>query len=369
MIVGVDARELQGRPTGTGRYLRNLMRHWSRSGQDRIVAYFKGPYVADPALERSTVTARALGRGDERALLWLERLVPPAARADGIEVFFAPAYVCPLSLEVPRVTAVHDLSFFSVPEDFSFLDGLRRRVTVAASARASARVLAISDFTLREIAHWLPEVADRVAVVPLGPDDDLQAPPARGEARARMRLAGPLVLTVGSIFNRRRLPELLRAFARLRRRRPDAILDVVGDNRTQPPRDFHATARALGLEAAVRLSGYVDEAGLADRYAAADVAVFLSEYEGFGLPVLEALSRGVPVVTSRAPALGELFGEAAVVVDPRDVPGIERAVAAVLEDPALRAELVQRGRALAGRFSWAEAARRTRQVLEQAAGG
>jgi glycosyltransferase involved in cell wall biosynthesis len=367
VILGVDARELQGRPTGTGRYLRTLLSHWSRSGRDRIVAYFKGPDGADSLVESPAVTPRVVGRGDERALVWLERLLPPAVHADGVEVLFCPAYVCPLSLDRPRVTAIHDLSFFSVPEDFAFVDGLRRRLTVGASARASAGVLTISDFTRREIAHWLPEVAERVTVTPLGTDDDLRAPPPRGEARARLGVSGPLVLTVGSIFNRRRLPELLRAFARLRRLWPDALLDVVGDNRTEPRQDFPAAARALGLEAAIRLSGYVDEAGLADRYAAADVAVFLSEYEGFGLPVLEAMSRGVPAVVSRAPALGELFGEAAAVVDPRDVPGIERALSDVLGDAAVRAGLVERGRVLAARFSWTETARRTREVLERAA--
>ena len=111
------------------------------------------------------------------------------------------------------------------------------------------------------------------------------------------------------------------------------------------------------------------EAALADRYAAADVAVFLSEYEGFGLPALEAMARGVPVVTSTTPALGEVFGEAALLVDPRDAPAVTHAVDRVLRDGGLRADLVARGRALAARHSWAACARLTRDALRAAAEG
>jgi glycosyltransferase involved in cell wall biosynthesis len=284
-------------------------------------------------------------------------------------VFFAPAYACPLGLDVPRVTTVHDMSFFSVPDDFTLLDGMRRRATVGASIGASRRLLAVSDFTRREIAAYFPVAAARVAVTPHGADDDLAAPPPRELARARLGLRGPMVLTVGTILNRRCLPVLFNAVARLRRAWPDLTLDVVGENRTHPHLDLHSLASRTGLGEHVRLSGFVNEAGLADRYAAADVCVFLSEYEGFGLPALEAMARGVPVVTSTLPALGEVFGEAALLVDPRDAPATADALDRLLRDPALRGDLMARGRALAARHSWAECAQVTRAALQDAAGG
>jgi len=125
--------------------------------------------------------------------------------------------------------------------------------------------------------------------------------------------------------------------------------------------------RALDLDGHVRLAGFVGEQALADRYAAADAAVFLSEYEGFGLPALEAMARGVPTVVSSRPSLGEIFGAAALTVEPRDEPAVETALERVLTDAALRADLAERGRALAGRFAWAETARRTREALSAAA--
>jgi glycosyltransferase involved in cell wall biosynthesis len=367
LVVGIDARELAGRPTGTGRYLRNLIRHWRDTG-DRLFCYFNGPPALDPVLDHLAVRKRPLGDGCARGIVWQETLVPKAAREDGLDVFFSPAYSCPLSLRVPRVTAVHDLSFYAHPQDFAFADALRRRALVGPSLRASRLVPVCSDFTRRELARLFPDLADRARHVPLGPDDDLPAPPPRAEARARLGLAGPFVVTVGAVLNRRCAPELLRAAARLVRRHPGLILDVVGENRTHPRLDLGAMVASLGLGGHVRLSGFVEDQALADRYAAADAAVFLSEYEGFGLPALEAAARGVPLVVSRAPSLGEVFRDSALLVDPRDETAVAAALDRALADEPLRARLVEAGRALAARHSWAEAARRTRDALREAAG-
>ena len=126
--------------------------------------------------------------------------------------------------------------------------------------------------------------------------------------------------------------------------------------------------RTLGLQAHVRLSGFVEEEALADRYAAADAAVFLSEYEGFGLPALEAAARGVPLVVGRAPSQGEIFRDAAILVDPRDETAVANALDRALTDESLRTALVAAGRALSRRHSWLEAARGTRALLLEAAG-
>jgi glycosyltransferase involved in cell wall biosynthesis len=368
LSIGIDGRELQGRPTGVGRYLRSLLRRWPDAARDRLVVYVRGEAPADPLLGRPGIAVRALPAGRGPGALWSERVLAPAARRDSLDVFFAPGYVCPLSLEVPRVTSVHDLSFFAWPEDFTIRDGLRRRLLVRASVRASAAVLTISAFTERELARFFPDCASRVVHVPLGPDEDLPPAPDRRHARARLGIRGPMVLSVGSLLNRRRVPVLLRATAFVARRWPGIVLEVVGDNRTHPHLDVEMLAHELGLEPAVRVSGYVSEAGLAARYAAADVFVFLSEYEGFGLPVLEAMARGVPVVTSTRPALGEVFGGAALLVDPVDDRAVASAIDRVLGDPALAADLVERGRRLRETHSWDRTARETREVLVRAAG-
>jgi glycosyltransferase involved in cell wall biosynthesis len=384
--IGIDARELSGHPTGTGRYLRNLLRQWTNSGnepapvapsagrdqlvaaaRDRFLVYTNGTPPDHPLLRHESIELRPVGDGRSRGILWQETELPAAARADSLDVFFSPAYSCPLRLAVPRVTAIHDLSFFSYPSDFGLVDAVRRRLTVGASVRASKALLACSAFTAREIAARFPDAAPRVVHVPLGPDDDLPPARSREEARAARGVRGPLVLTVGAILNRRCLPTLLQAVSLLRRRGLAVSLDVVGENRTHPPLDLPALAARLGLGRSVTFTGYTCEQDLAARYAAADVAVFLSEYEGFGLPALEAASRGLPLVVADRPSLSEVFAGAALFVDPQDAEAVAGAVFRLLADDELRRDLVSRGLALARRLSWAEAARRTRETLAAAA--
>jgi glycosyltransferase involved in cell wall biosynthesis len=367
VIVGIDGRELQGRPTGVGRYLRNLLREWSALGQDRLVVYFNGPAPEDRVLSLPAIESRPLGDAPMRGLFFAETRLRSAAARDAVDVFFAPAYTCPLTLRRPRVTVVHDVSFFALPKEFTHLDRLRRQLLVRASVSASAAVVTVSDFSRHEIVRLFPRAASRVVTIPLGPDDDLPPGPPRPAARQALGVTGPLILSVGAILNRRRLPVLLAALALLTPRRPDLVLEVVGENRTEPRLDLEATLARLGLRGNVRLRGFLDENALALRYAAADLCVVLSDYEGFGLPALEAMSRGVPVVTSTRPALSEIFGQAAVLADPGDPAAVAEALARVLDDPALAAELRSKGRALAARFSWKETAQRTRACLVEAA--
>ena len=366
MRIGVDARELQGRPTGVGRYLRGLLRAWPGDADDSLLLYFNGPAPPDAAPKDGRIALRPLGGHAVRGLWWQEGRLPRAARRDRLDVFFAPAYACPLRLDVPRVTTVHDLSFVSLPDDFAPLDGARRRALVGLSLDASRRIVAVSEFTRREIQAWRPDTEGRVEVISHGAEDDLPPAPSRAEARERLGISGPLVISVGSILKRRRLPALLQAIALVRRSHPTAVLDVVGENRAHPPLDLDAVVWRLEIAGNVRLSGFQSDEALALRYAAADVAVYLSEYEGFGLPVLEAMARGIAVVTSLRPATGELFGEAALTVDPGDPVAITGAIGRLLDDAGLRGRLVERGKALVARHTWARAAARTRDVLAAA---
>ncbi len=247
------------------------------------------------------------------------------------------------------------------------LEGLRGRLLVSASVRVSSRLIVDCDFGRRELLARFPEAAGRVAAIPLGPDDDLAPAPDRDKARLALDVDGPRVLSVGSIFNRRRLPVLIEAIARLRRSGTPAALVVVGENRTRPSVDFTQLARSQALAGAIRLLGFQSEAELARHYASADAFVFLSEYEGFGLPVLEAMVRGLPVVTSTRPSLGELFEGAALLVDPTDAGAVATALGNLLGNPRLREDLVVRGRERASRFSWAATAAQTLAVLREAA--
>lgn len=362
MRIGIDARELQGRPTGAGRYLRNLIRSWPWDAGDTLVLFCNGPAPSDPCLARPGVEVRAGDAPVRSGLVWQQAVLPRLLRRERLDVFFAPAYAAPLAAPVPVATTVHDLSFFSVPWDFAPLDALRRRVLVAASVARSTRLLTDSEFGRRELLARFPDVAGRARLVPLGGDDDI--PPAAAHAAPA---SGPLLLSVGSILNRRRLPVLLRAVAELAPRLPGLRLAIVGDNRTHPRLDLARLVARSGLAGRVSHDGFLAESELARLYAAAEACVYLSEYEGFGLPVMEALRRGVPTLTSRRPATGEIYAGAALLAEPDDPREIAAALERLLRDAPLRARLRRAGEALVSRHGWAAAAAATRAVLAEAA--
>ena len=368
LVVGIDGRELAGRPTGTGRYLRSLLRHWRETG-DELFVYFNGPPALDPVVQHPRIHKRPLGDGTARGLWWQEWILPAAVRADAVDVFFSPAYSCPLRLGRPRVTAVHDLSFFAYPQDFTLTDALRRRALVALSLRASRRVAVCSEFTARELARLFPELADRAVHIPLGADEDLPPPPPRAEARAELGVSGPLLLSVGAILNRRCLPELLRALVRLRDRHPGLVLDVVGENRTHPRLDFEATVAELGLRANVRLSGFVEDRGA--RRCATRPRTRSSRSRSTRASACPRSRRPLAACRSllgaprRRARSSERRRSSWIPATRRRSPARSIARSATA---ALRARLVAAGRALAGRHSWAETARRTREALLDAAG-
>ena len=362
--IGIDGRELQGKPTGVGRYLRSLLRRFAAFDRHDFVVYGSAPFTLPTDSKR--VRPRLLPSG--HPLLWEQTILPAALRTDGIDVLLSPAYSCPLVSSVRRVTAIHDLSFFARSDEFSFTHGLRRRILAGLAARVSHSILACSQFTKGEVARYLGmAAAAKTEVVLLGPDDDLPEGPGREESREALGLApgAAYIITVGTILRRRNVSTLVRAVARLREKGSEVRLGVVGENRSHPFEDVAALAERLGCESAVRVTGFVSDDEMARHYAAADLAVLLSEYEGFGLPALEAMSRGVPLIIADRASLNEMFAPGAIVVEPEERAVVE-AVSRVLGDTAIAVGLRERGRDRAKEFSWERAAQETLAVLEKA---
>lgn len=359
MHIAVDARELVGHVTGVGRYLSELLHAWQASGADRrhrFVLYAQAPPAGVPA--GFTGEIRVLpGAGGTRWEQWDLQRALAAARPD---VLFAPGYTAPLAAPAPIVLVVHDVSFFAHPEWFSWREGLRRRALTAWSARRARLVLAPSAFSAGEIARHLVLDPSRIRVVYHG----MRQPPISPASRQ------PVVLFVGSLFQRRRIDVLIEAFGRVAARHPEARLEIVGANRTRPPVDFSAQVAALGLDGRIRLRDWVDDAALAALYDEASVFVFLSHYEGFGLTPLEAMARGaVPLVLDTAVSR-EIYGEAAWrVPEGRALAtGVADGIARLLDDGELRARLRAAAVPVLARYDWADAAARTLRCLEEAAG-
>ncbi len=367
MRIGIDAREVCGRATGVGRYLSGLLHDWSRSDRARpheFVLYAHEPLAFE--FDASRFALRHVpGKGGAR---WEQQLLPRTFARDHLDVFFGPGYTAPLLTRVPLVVAMHDISFIAHPEWFRAREGLRRRYLGRRTARKARAIVTISEFSKREIVDLLKIAPERIHVIPPGitspvPSPQSPAPSPQSPAPSPQ----PRVLFVGSIFNRRHLPDLLRAFAQVVKRHPTASLDIVGDNRTYPFEDLAQMMATLGLERHARWHQYVSDADLSALYRQARAFAFLSEYEGLGLTPLEALAVGIPSVLLDTPVARESCGDAALYVANGDIAAIAAGLDRLLTDAAVRTRLLAAAPAVLTRYDWRRAATDTLQVLEASA--
>jgi glycosyltransferase involved in cell wall biosynthesis len=376
MRIGIDARELCGRATGVGRYLSGLLAEWA--GDDAARRHEFVLYAAAPiamSLDARRFPTRIVA--GHPATWWEQVDLPRAVASDHLEVWFAPGYTAPLGLRVPTVVAIHDLSFAAHPEWFRFREGIRRRWLTRRAAAAATAVVTISEFSKRELVEWLNVSAETIHVIPPGITNSPAYAPARTEEASarqavirdpRFAVRSPNVLYVGSIFNRRHVPDLIRAFAPIARARPGLVLDIVGDNRTYPHEDLRRTIEAEELLTIAQWHEYVSDEQLRELYARARAFAFLSEYEGLGLTPLEALAAGVPPVLLDTVVARESCGDAALYVPVSDLPATTRALETLLFDEAARARLLSAAPSVLARYSWPRAARETLKVLEQSSG-
>lgn len=356
--IGVDGRELLGDRTGVGRYLGELLRRWVARPDSDLRRFILFTPEELPLRFPDAVQVRVGGRG--RGTWWEQTWLRRAVHSDRPDVFFAPAYTAPLGIDVPLALTIHDVSFFAHPEWFRLREGMRRRLLTRRAAERARVVFTDSEFSRREIETHLQVPASRIRVIPPGLTPRLVA--------AGDRSRQPLVLFVGSLFNRRRLPDLIAAFARVVRDMPNARLAIVGDDRSYPPQNLPATAQAHGVEHAVTFRSYVSDEELAALYRDASVFAFLSEYEGFGFTPLEALAAGVPPVVLDTPVAREVCGGAAVYVQPEDIHGTADALQRLLRSADARNDVLARSAAVLERYSWDAAAARTLDAIERAAG-
>jgi glycosyltransferase involved in cell wall biosynthesis len=361
--IGVDARELLGNRTGVGRYLAALCAEWLAlpvHGPHEFVLYGQAPgdtpaVLGAPFKDEGNGPFRYQVVPGDGGTWWEQTRLAAAVNASGLDVLFAPGYAAPLRARMPVVVTIHDVSFETHPEWFSWREGLRRRWLTRRSARQAARIVAVSGFTRDEVVTCLGVPRERVSVIWSGLHHVEQTRRVERES---------LVLYVGSIFNRRHVPQLIKAFARVATVIPDAQLVIVGDNRSHPRQDLAHLAGSAGIADRVSVRAYVDEAELWSLYGRAAAFVFLSEYEGFGFAPLEAMAAGVPAIVGDTAVAREIYGDAARLVGFEDVPGIADAILEVVRNHETRARLRAAAARRLPRFTWARAAAETLTVLE-----
>ena len=359
MRIGIDARELCGQPTGVGRYLGGLLAAWSadeRARRHEFLLYAHREISA--RLDARRFATRAVpGSGGT----WWEQVELPAAAArEHLDAWFSPAYSMPLRLTVPAVVAIHDLSFVAHPEWFRLREGARRRLLVTHSARRARAIITISDFSRAEIVERLGIDTSKIHVIPPG----ISPQPSSLYPSPQPSALSPSVLCVGSIFNRRHVPVLVRAFGAIARARPDATLDIVGDNRSFPFEDLPRIIASEGLDGRARWHRFASDERLRDLYSKARAFAFLSEYEGLGLTPLEALAAGVPPMLLDTPVARESCGKAALYVPRPDVALVSRGLEQLLFSETTRARVLAAAPDTLERYQWPRAAAETLRLIE-----
>jgi glycosyltransferase involved in cell wall biosynthesis len=362
MKIAIDARKW--RDYGIGTYVRNVVRHLAQIDRETTYLLFCNP--ADESALRD-LAENFVPVVDSSAGYSLREHIslPLKLRSLGAELLHSPHYVRPLFCGVPSVVTIHDCIHLLFPEYLPNRMAFQyARFMMGSAIRRSALVFTVSEASRRDILRFYPDAdPDRIQVVPNAIDVALLADPGEEEmdrVRERYQIRGRFVLYAGNVKPHKNVQRLIAAFGLLKQRpgHEDVKLLIIGESDgIHKHGSLRRCAEAAGVRQDVRFFGFVPEHTLAALYRLASVFAFPSLYEGFGLPPLEAMACGTPVVTSRLSSLPEVVDDAALLVDPYRVDEIAHALERVLRDDELRADLVARGLVRAQQFSWERSVR------------
>lgn len=371
--IAVDGRCIGDHFPGIGRYAYNLCRSLSGVGAGHTFFLLYDPTARNsrfalaelaslPNIKLRPVNAGIFSVRSQVSL-------PLILQTERIDVYHSPYYVRPYAAFVPTVVTLHDAIPVMFPED-GLLGRSRLAFTLATklTIATATRIIVGSETAGRDFRRLLGVPPEKVKTIYHAVDERFRPfdPDAIAMVRHRLGLPSKFLLHVGINKPHKNLARLIEAFSRLEDSETALVLAGPEDQRYHQPREL---VERLGLQCRVRFLGLVDEESLPGLYAAATAFVFPSLYEGFGLPVLEAMASGTPVLCSSASCLPEVVGGAAVLVDPLDTDAWAAAMTRIVKDGGLRAEMRRRGLARAAEFSWEKTARATLEVYGEVGKG
>ena len=377
MKIGIDCHNLEGQRTGVGRYLANLLREWESQTDTEFFLYFKSAIPEDIHKLSQHTTGWTLRNFNAKSnVIFKHWILPRAAARDGVDVLFCPDYVLPFytGVGIKIAVTIHDIIYEARPSEYSWpswKDKILLKWASKQSAKKADAIFAPSKFTKSEILKYYRVNSEKIVITPLAADLVFNRsgsdPDRLGKIRQGYGIRDKYIFFVGSIFNRRFLPQKIQAFAEFGKQYPDFQFLIIGKNHTKPFQDIAAfVAKAnqvLGLEVVVWREQVSDE-DLAYLYNGAFATLWLSSYEGFGLPVLESMACGTPAIITKKASLPEIAGDAAMyIAHPENPQEIASALGYLVRSNTYYNELIERGFARVKKFSWQKCASDTLRGL------
>lgn len=352
MRIGIDARPLTLPSTGIGRYTSEIINRLTDSDHE-LYLYAHQPFQHPDGLSivRQGRLAQSL-----LASAFAQYRFPRWAYIDQVDVFWSPRHHLPLFSSAPCVVTVHDLVWRKAPDSMIAMGRTLERLLMPPSLQKAKAIISVSRATREDLVDYKPDIADRITVIPeaaFRPDTNA---PANNERSGQ-------ILFVGTFEPRKNIPGILKAFAKLLEQGIISHQLILAGNPGWKE-DIAGLVEQLGLSERVTLFGRADQSELEGLYRNCDFVIQPAFYEGFGLPILEAMTFGKPVITSNISAMPEVAGDAALLVDPYSVDEIANAMKRLITEPDLYSTLASRTRAQAAKFSWDRAAADTLRVLE-----
>lgn len=351
-MIFVDAREIQGKTYGVGRYLKNLLREWKDNHNCFTLILTEETDISYP-YERIILPGNGKWKWE---FFSLKKFLN--TRKDS--PYFTPGYYLPPGIQNPSAFVLHDISFIDHPEWFNPKERLKLNLLVRISIKKACYVFTVSQFSKRRIIEKLGIPEERVIIAQQGLDPEIKFDEEKGiRFREKYGINGKMLLYVGAIFQRRNIPLLLEGFS-LAKKAQEMEMVIVGEDRTWPPQRL---AGKIYMTPGVHYFSYLEQDELIGAYSAADLFVYLSEYEGFGMPPMEATSCNTPLLLYASEALKEIYGSGAIYLKQKDPVELSQKILSLLFNKALRERIIKLAKKRISLYSWEKAATKIKEAL------
>jgi glycosyltransferase involved in cell wall biosynthesis len=372
MKIAINARfSGQSIMEGYGRFTNGLVSAMvsAQPGDDFVMMYDRQPEIS--VIRGSNVDERIKGPAARHPLLWklwYDVSMSAMASKSRADVIFSPDGFCSLHSSIPQVLAIHDLAYLHFPAGISSLYRWYYRHYTPLFIRKAKHIVTVSEFSMQDIIHHYPQAKGKISVVHNAADKGFHPLDWKVKEQVKEKYAGgsEYFLYAGSIHPRKNLLNLLKGFSWFKKRQRSNMKLILAGRLAWGADEFIRQMQTYKYRDEVILAGYVTDKEMQQLSGAAYAMVYPSHWEGFGLPVLEAMQSGVPVITSSNSSMPEICGDAAMYCEPGDSEAWGKAMGHLFKDENFRRELVEKGLARASEFSWEKSAERLHQILKRA---